>query len=127
MTLTRTGLRRCGSGRWASCQRRSLLLMPQRAEGGLPSVEAVVKPLDAFAPGPWVQGLADFEHPVHAGRVPGAGELVQGLLGVLAGSFGGPLGGFDGREVAEDDGALLVVCRRGGLQCAGKSCPRLGM
>ena len=46
---------------------------------------------------------------MHAGGVPGDSELVESLFGVAAGGLGVVLRGFDGGQVAEDDGALLVV------------------
>jgi hypothetical protein len=65
--------------------------------------------LHAVQLGVRLEGLADFEYPVYAGGVPGDAELVEGLPGVGAGAFGVVLGGFDGGQVAEDDGALLVI------------------
>src|SRR5262245_31935728 len=105
----RTALRRFGYARCAICPQRSTSLMLERAEGRLPPVEAVIESLHAFVPGPLLQCLADFEHPVHASRVPGSSELVERLLGVLAGGLGVTVGSFDGRQVAEDHGQLLVV------------------
>src|SRR5579875_4026944 len=104
MTRTRTGCRRCGLIRWLSCRAGSRRLTLERAEGGLPAVEPVVEGLDAVQFGPLLEGLADFQDPVHAGGVPGDAELLEGLLGVGAGGFGVVLGGFDGGQVAEDDG-----------------------
>ena len=95
--------------RWLSCRAGSRRLTLQGAEGGLPAVELVVEGLDAVLLGPLLEGLADFEYPVHAGGVPGDGELVEGLFGVAAGGLGIVLGGCDGGQVAEDDGALLVI------------------
>ena len=43
------------------------------------------------------------------GDIPGNSELLEGLLGVVARGFRVTLGGFNGGQVAEDDGALLVV------------------
>ncbi len=68
-----------------------------------------IEVLHAGQLGVWLEGLADFEYPVHAGGVPGDAELVEGLPGVGAGGFGVVLAGFDGGQVAEDDGALLVI------------------
>ena len=62
--------------------------MLERAEGRLPPVEVVIESLHAFVPGPLLHCLADFEHPVHASRIPGWSELVERLLGVLAGGLG---------------------------------------
>jgi hypothetical protein len=50
----------------------------------LPAVELVIEGLDAVLFGPLLEGLADFEYPVHAGGVPGDGELLKGLFGVDA-------------------------------------------
>lgn len=99
--------------------------MLERAERGLPSVETVIEPLHVFIGGPWLEGLADFDHPVHAGGVPGAAELVERLLGVLAGGLGIALGGFESSQVAEDDRPLLLVCSRGGFQGSGEGFPGL--
>ncbi len=70
--------------------------MLESAEGGLPVVEPVIEPLHAFSVGAGLQGLAHVKDPVHAGGVPGAAELVQGLFGVPACAFGVAAGGFDG-------------------------------
>jgi hypothetical protein len=59
--------------------------------------------------GPRLEGLADFEDSVHAGGIPGDGELLESLFGVAAGGLGVLLGCFDGGQVAQDDGALLVI------------------
>ena len=72
-------------------------------------MEPVVEGLDAVEVGVRLEGLADFQDAVHAGGVPGAAELIESLDGVVAGGFGVVLGGFDGGQVAEDDGALLVA------------------
>lgn len=104
--------------RWPSFRAVSLSSTLERAEGGLPAVEAVVQAADAFGVGPGLEGAADVVHAVHAGGVPGDGELVEGLLGVGACGFGVLLGDFDGGQVAEDDGALFGVGVADGLQDA---------
>ena len=111
----RTVSRPFGYAHCATCPQRSASLMLERAEGRLPPVEAVIESLHALVAGPLLQCLADFEHPVHASRVPGSCELVERLLGVLAGGLGVSVGSFDGRQVAEDHGPLLVVGGWGGL------------
>ena len=75
----------------------------------MPAIEPVIEGLHAGQLGVRLEGFADFEHAVHAGGVPGDAELFEGLPGVGAGGFGVVLGGFDGGQVAEDDGALLVI------------------
>ena len=104
MTRPRPECRRSGLIRWLSCPARSQRLTLERAERGLPAVEPVIEPLYAGQLGVRLEGLADFEHAVHAGGVPGGPEQFEGLLGVGAGSFGVVLCGFDGGQVAEDDG-----------------------
>lgn len=96
--------------RWPSSLAGSRRLTLERAEGGLPVIEPVIEVLYAWQRGVRLEGLADFEHPVHAGGIPGDAELVEGLPGVGAGGFRVVLGGFDGGQVAENDGALLVIC-----------------
>ncbi len=77
-------------------------------------------------PGPLLEGFADFEDSVHAGGVPGDGELLEGLFGVDAGGLGVVLGGCDGGQVAEDDGAMLVVGARRVGERGGQGFLRLG-
>jgi hypothetical protein len=48
---------------------------------------------------------------IHAGRVPGDGELVHGFLGVGAGRFVVLPCCLDGGEIAEDHRALLAFER----------------
>jgi len=88
----RTALRRFGYARCAICPQRSASLMLECAEGRLPPVEAVIESLHAFVPGPLLQCIVDFEHPVHASCVPesyqfGAhhfGRLVpEGVIGSI--------------------------------------------
>jgi hypothetical protein len=98
----------------------------ERAEGRLPVIEAVVEGLDAVQLGVGLEGLADFQDTVHAGGVPGAAELVEGLDGVVTGSFGVMLGGFDGGQVAKDDSTLLVARNRGIVQDGEQGVPGLG-
>ena len=69
-------VRRCGLTRWPSCPARSPRLTLERAEGGLPAIEPVIEMLHALPLRVWLEGLADFENPVHAGRVPGGAELL---------------------------------------------------
>src|ERR1700761_5553485 len=88
MIRMRSGCRRCGLTRWRSCRRRSQRSTLKRAEGGLPAVALVIEGLHAFPLGPGLESLADVENAVHASGVPGGGELLEGLLGVGAGSFG---------------------------------------
>ena len=109
MTRRRGGCRRCGLIRWLSCPAGSRRLTLEGAEGGLPAVELVIESLDAVLFGPGLEGFADFEDAVHAGGVPGDGELLEGALGVAAGGLGIVLGCRGRGQVAEDDGALLVV------------------
>src|SRR5690349_15955906 len=96
MIWPRVRCRRCGLIRWPSCPARLPRLTLERAERGLPAVEPVVELLHALQLSVWLEGLADFEDPVHAGGVPGGAELLQGLLGVGAGGLGVVHGGFDG-------------------------------
>jgi hypothetical protein len=103
------GCRTCGLIRWLSFPSGSRRLTLECAEGGLPVIEAVIEVLYAVQLGVRLEGLADFEHPVHAGGVPGDAELVEGLPGVGAGGLGVVLGGFDGGQVAEDDRPLLII------------------
>src|SRR5271163_1767250 len=103
MTRRLAGCRLSGLIRWPSCPARSRRLTLECVEGGLPVVEPVIEVLYAAQLGVWLEGLADFQHPVHAGGVPGDAELVEGLPGVGAGGLGVVLGGFDGGQVAEDD------------------------
>ncbi len=112
MTRPQVRCRRCGLTRWPSCPAGSPRLTLERAEGGLPVVEPVVEALHAVHFGVRLEGLADFEDAIHAGGVPGAAELVEGLDGVVAGGVGVVLGGFDGGQVAEDDAASPVACDR---------------
>ena len=98
--------------RWPSCPAGSPRLTLERAERGLPVIQPVIEALHAVQPGVRLEGLADFEDAVHAGGVPGAAELVEGLDCVVAGGFGVVLGGFDGGQVAEDDAASSVACDR---------------
>ena len=81
--------------------------------------------LHAWQLGVRLEGLADVEHPVHAGGIPGDAELVESLPGVGAGGFGVVLGGFDGGQVAEDDGALLVIGAGRVIQRGGEGFLRL--
>ncbi len=99
--------------------------MLKGAEGGLPVIEPVIELLHAVQLGVRLEGLADFEHSVHAGGVPGDAELVEGLSGVGAGGLGVVLGGFDGGQVAEDDGALLVIGAGRVVQRGGEGFRRL--
>jgi hypothetical protein len=78
----------------------------------LPAVELVIESLNAVLFSPRLEGLADSEDPVHAGGVPGDGELPEGLFGVAARGVGVALSCFDGGQVAEDDRALLVIGAR---------------
>ena len=87
--------------RWLSCPARSLRLTLEGAEGGLPVVEPVIEPLYAVQSGVRLEGLPYFEYAVHAGGIPGAAKLVEGLDRVVAGGFGVVLGGFDGGQVAD--------------------------
>lgn len=98
--------------RWPSCPPGSPRLTLERAERGLPVVKPVIEALHALQRGVGLEGLADFEDAVHAGGVPGAAELVEGLDRVVAGGFGVVLGSFDGGQVAEDDAASPVACDR---------------
>jgi hypothetical protein len=100
--------------------------MLKRAEGGLPVIEPVIEGLDAVQLGVRLEGLADFQDAVHAGRWIAPAELAQGLDGVVAGGFGVVLGGFDGGQVVEDDRALLVAGDRSILQDAEQGVPGLG-
>src|SRR5215472_15233240 len=77
----------CGLARWRSCPPGSARLTLERAERGLPAIQPVIEPLHAIQPGVRLEGLADFEDAVHAGGVPGAAELVEGLDRVVAGGF----------------------------------------
>ena len=105
--------------------------MLESAEGGLPAVETVIEGLHAGQLGVQLEGLADFEHAVHAGGVPGGPEQFEGLLGVGAGSFGVVLCGFDGGQVAgmtlrprlpATDGSLSAASR---VSLAWGRCPAL--
>jgi integrase len=76
--------------------------------------------------GPGLEGFADVEDAVHAGGIPGDGQLLEGLLGVVARGFRVTLGGFDGGQVSEDDGALLVVGGRCFVERGGQGLLGLG-
>jgi hypothetical protein len=65
--------------------------------------------------GPGLERFADFEDAVHAGGVSGDGELLEGLLGVTAGRLGVVLGGFDGGQVAKDDGTPALSAAVGDM------------
>ena len=62
---------------------------------------------------------------MHAGGIPGDRELLKGPFGVAAGGLGVVLGGFDGGQVAEDDGALLVIGAGRAVQRGGEGFLRL--
>jgi integrase len=65
---------------WRGDPAGSRRLTLERAERGLPVIQPVIEALHAVHPGVRLEGLADVEDAVHAGGVPGAAELVQGLM-----------------------------------------------